>query len=73
MYLIVRLAANVPMGKLPILDIANAYIVIAEGGKISVGIRRFKILFFGILNKFLLFCCGGENIAYNEFHVGHIF
>ena len=31
MCLIVRLAANVPMGKLPILGVANAYIVIAEG------------------------------------------
>jgi hypothetical protein len=29
MYLIVRIAANVPMGKLPILGIANTYIAIA--------------------------------------------
>ena len=29
MYMIVRIAVNVPMGKLPILGIANAYIAIA--------------------------------------------
>jgi hypothetical protein len=36
MYLIVRITANVPMGKLPILGIANAYIAIDEGGATSL-------------------------------------
>jgi hypothetical protein len=29
----IDIAANVPMGNLPILGIANTYIAIAEGGK----------------------------------------
>lgn len=36
LYLIVRLAANAAMGKLPILGVANAYIAIAEGYKNGV-------------------------------------